>query len=106
MLDPLRDSGKLDDRAVDLIAVGIQSQDRSSCRALLSANGHLETFGQMGGMNTMGIQEIFGLSVAVGFWLVTVIAAIWALITLHRVRVGQEAMRAKLEAIERLLQRT
>jgi hypothetical protein len=32
-------------------------------------------------------------------------AAIWALITLHRVRVGQEALRARLDAIERLLPR-
>ena len=57
-------------------------------------------------MDSMGVREYFGLLMAVGFWLVVVIAAIWSLITLHRVRVGQDAIRAKLEAIERLLQRT
>jgi hypothetical protein len=33
-------------------------------------------------------------------------AGIWAVVTLHRMRVGQDAIRARLESIERLLQPT
>ena len=54
----------------------------------------------------LGIPELLVIVMLSGFWLVPIVAAIWALVTLHRVRVGQEALRARLDAIERLLQRT
>jgi len=38
------------------------------------------------------------------FYLVPAVAAVWALVTLHRIRTGQEALRLRLETIERLLQ--
>ena len=53
----------------------------------------------------LGIPELFIILILSGFWLVLIGAAIWALITLHRVRVGQDALRARLDAIERLLPR-
>jgi hypothetical protein len=45
------------------------------------------------------------LMVAV-LWVVPVAAAAWALFTLHRIRTGQDALRLKLETLERLLQQT
>ena len=57
----------------------------------------------VGGIS-VGVPELFFL-VAVTWWLVTLVAAVWALATLYRMRRGQEAMRGSLERIERLLQR-
>jgi hypothetical protein len=37
-------------------------------------------------------------------WVAPVAAAVWALVTLHRIRASQDAMRLKLESIERMLQ--
>jgi len=37
------------------------------------------------------------------FWLVPAGAAVWALVTLHQIRTGQQAMAIRLEKIERLL---
>jgi hypothetical protein len=56
-------------------------------------------------MGSVGIPELLIFGFVGLVWLVPVAAAIWALITLHRVRVGQDALRTKLESIERLLQR-
>ena len=57
-------------------------------------------------MNAIGMPEmVVILAIAMG-WLVPLAAAIWALLTLHRIRLGQDAVRASLESIERLLQRT
>ena len=56
-------------------------------------------------MGSMGIPELLVILVLSVFWLVPLVAGIWALVTLHRVRVGQDAVRSKLESIERLLQR-
>jgi hypothetical protein len=53
----------------------------------------------------IGIPEILLILVFSGVGLLPVAVAVWALIVLHRVRTGQEAMQAKLESIERLLQR-
>lgn len=38
-------------------------------------------------------------------WLIALMVVIWVLYTLHRMRVGQDAMRGTLERIEQLLQR-
>lgn len=40
------------------------------------------------------------------FYAVPLAAAIWALTTLHQIRSAQQAVQAKLGAIERLLQRS
>ena len=56
-------------------------------------------------MGPIGIPELFLVLITGFIWLAPMAAAIWALITLHRVRVAQDAVRAKLETIERLLQR-
>ena len=56
-------------------------------------------------MGRVGVPELLVILMASVVWLVPVAAGIWVLVTLHRVRVGQDAVRAKLESIERLLQR-
>ncbi len=48
---------------------------------------------------------VFPLIFAV-FWGLPVAAAIWAIVTLQQIRSAQHAVQAKLDAIERLLQRT
>ena len=52
-----------------------------------------------------GVPELLIILLISAVWIVPIAAGIWALVTLHRVRVGQDAVRAKLESIERLLQR-
>jgi hypothetical protein len=54
-------------------------------------------FGPIGAPELIILPMLFVTSV------VPLVAGIWALFTLHRVRTGQDAMRAKLESIERLL---
>lgn len=44
--------------------------------------------------------------VIVAFWLVPLVAGIWALLTLQQIRSMQLATQSKLDTIERLLQRT
>jgi hypothetical protein len=44
------------------------------------------------------------MMMAIG-WLVPIAITVWALYTLHRLRVSQDATRATLERIEQLLQR-
>jgi hypothetical protein len=56
-------------------------------------------------MGSMGVPELLVILMLSAFWLVPLVAGIWALVTLHRVRVGQDVVRSKLESIERLLQR-
>jgi hypothetical protein len=52
-----------------------------------------------------GMAELFVVLMIVVTWLIPVVAGVWAVLTLHRIRQGQDAVRARLEAIERLLQR-
>ena len=57
-------------------------------------------------MGSIGLPElviILGLSLFL--WVLPAAAAIWALVTLSRLRHGQEEARRRLEAIERLLQK-
>ena len=61
----------------------------------------------MGGMGRVGI-GIPELSMVLFFFLfsaIPLIAGTWALFTLHRVRVEQQAMRRTVDNIEQLLQR-
>ena len=56
-------------------------------------------------MGPVGVPELLMVVLLAVFWLVPLAAGVWALVTLHRLRAGQDALRSKLDAIERLLQR-
>jgi cytochrome c-type biogenesis protein CcmH/NrfF len=51
----------------------------------------------------IGVPETFVVLVMFVLWLTPLVAAVWALVTLYRVRRDQEAMLTKLSAIERRL---
>jgi hypothetical protein len=55
---------------------------------------------------SLGIPELMILLVLVGVYLIPVAAAVWALVTLRRIRDGQQALQVRLDTIERLLQRS
>lgn len=57
-------------------------------------------------MGPVGMPELAVMLVFWIFWVIPAAAAIWALFTLHRIRSGQQAVQTKLDAIERLLQRS
>ena len=57
-------------------------------------------------MGRLGIPEVIILLMLSVVWVVPVVAGIWALVTLHRIRNGQQALQAKIESIERMLQRS
>jgi hypothetical protein len=50
--------------------------------------------------------EIIIIVVLAIFWLIPIAAGIWTLITLQRIRSGQEVIRLRLEVMERMLQRS
>jgi hypothetical protein len=52
-----------------------------------------------------GVPELMIVLVLVAVYAVPLVAAIWALVTLKRIQTGQEAVQARLESIERILQR-
>jgi len=56
-------------------------------------------------MNAIGLPEITVVLFLVVVWGGPLAAGIWALRTLHRIRLSQDAIRATLESIERHLQR-
>lgn len=51
----------------------------------------------------IGVPELFILLLILVSWVVPLAAAVWAIVTLYRVRRDQEAMLTKLTAIERRL---
>lgn len=55
-------------------------------------------------MSSVGVPELMILVVGATLWLIPVVGAVWAIVTLHRLRVGQDALRQRLDSIERLLQ--
>ena len=57
----------------------------------------------MGAMS-VGIPELMIVLVVAFIWGIPVIAAIWALVTLYRMKTDQQKMRRSLENIEHLLQ--
>jgi hypothetical protein len=59
--------------------------------------------GGIGGV--IGLPEILVILMILVTWLVPLAAGVWAIVTLHKVRIGQDALRAKLDVIERLLER-
>jgi hypothetical protein len=54
---------------------------------------------------SIGLPELFLIIMFSGIGLLPIAVAVWAIVALHRVRVSQQAMQAKLDNIERLLQR-
>ena len=58
----------------------------------------------MGGVG-IGIPELIIFLVIVAGWGIPLLAGIWALFTLHKVHVDQQALRRTVVNIEQLLQR-
>lgn len=56
-------------------------------------------------MNSVGLPELAIVLMFALFWIVPVLVAIWALVTLYRIRAEQQTIQVKLDAIERLLRR-
>jgi hypothetical protein len=54
---------------------------------------------------SIGAPELVVILVIGSFYAVPIAAAVWVIVTLHRIRAGQQAMDTRLEAIERSLQR-
>ena len=52
----------------------------------------------------LGVAELIVVLMLGLVWVVPIAAAIWALVTLHRIRTTQEEMRGRLATIERLIQ--
>ena len=57
------------------------------------------------GASSLGVPELVVVLVIAVIWVVPVAAAVWALVTLHRIRTTQAAIHTRLGAIEQLLQR-
>ena len=55
---------------------------------------------------SVGLPEITVIFLMSALWLIPVAAAVWALVTLNRLRVTQEAMRRSLETIVHSLQQS
>jgi hypothetical protein len=66
----------------------------------------MDSIGAGGIGGVIGMPEVVVILVLAVLWLVPLAAGIWALFTLHRIRISQDAVRATLESIEKLLQRT
>jgi len=54
-------------------------------------------------MVSLGLPELLVILTIVSIYVIPLTAGVWALVTLQRIRTTQEAMRLKLEAIERSL---
>jgi hypothetical protein len=55
-------------------------------------------------MGPLGFPELVTIFLIFALWLLPVIAGIWALFTLQRLRTGQQAMAVKIDHIERMVQ--
>jgi hypothetical protein len=55
-------------------------------------------------MPQIGVPELLIVLVGVVFWIVPVVAGIWALITLAQIRRRQDDVLRKLDALERTIQ--
>lgn len=53
----------------------------------------------------VGVPELLVLIMLAFLWALPLAAAVWAMVTLYRLRTGQLDLQRRLEAIERLLQR-
>jgi len=52
----------------------------------------------------MRIPELFVVLLIGVVWIIPIAAAVWALVTLYRIRASQEDMRQKLDTLARLMQ--
>jgi hypothetical protein len=58
-------------------------------------------------MGPLGVPEIFIImGILATFGLIPLAAGIWAIVTLQRIRSGQETIRLRLELLERTVQRS
>ena len=57
-------------------------------------------------MMGLGLPELLLVLIVGATWLIPIAAGVWALITLQRLRTGQDALQRKLDAIQSMLQRT
>jgi len=57
------------------------------------------------GMFAISKAESLMLLTVAMFWIVPMAAAVWALLTLHRIRSVQEGMRQQLDAVARVMHR-
>jgi hypothetical protein len=55
-------------------------------------------------MPQIGVPELLIVLIGVVFWIVPLVAAIWALITLAQIRRRQDDVLRKLDALERSIQ--
>jgi hypothetical protein len=55
-------------------------------------------------MRGMGFPEFIVVVVIGIIYAIPIVAGIWAIITLNRIRIGQSAIQGRLEAIERAIQ--
>jgi len=55
---------------------------------------------------SFGVPELLIVTVVGMYWAIPIAFAVWVMITLRRIRAGQEAVQTKLETIERLLARS
>jgi len=53
----------------------------------------------------MGVPELLIILVIGLVYVIPLAAGVWAVVTLQRIRTGQDALRLRLEGIERLLQK-
>ena len=51
----------------------------------------------------IGVTEMLILLVLVVSWLVPIAVAVWIVVTLHRLRTGQQTILSKIDALERRL---
>jgi hypothetical protein len=56
-------------------------------------------------MGSFGLPELLVFFVFAVFWIAPIAAAVWALVTLQKIRGSQDAIQRRLDTIERLLQR-
>jgi hypothetical protein len=54
-------------------------------------------------MDRVGMPEFIILTIVLVTWLIPVAAGVWALLTLHRIRRGQDAIGSQLERLVQLL---
>ena len=57
-------------------------------------------------MTGIGLPELVVVLIISAIWLIPIAAGLWALVTLRRIRDAQDAMGVRLEAIERMLERS
>jgi hypothetical protein len=55
---------------------------------------------------TIGVPELIIVSMIALTWAIPIAFAVWVIVTLRKIRHGQQAVQTKLETIERLLQRS